>query len=242
MWLIGGICFCDCLDMNVGGPIIAQLLASGWSDNNLNAMFVSMTAFGYLVGGLLAGMISDYFGRVRACVVNTLIFSIGCVGAMFAPNIYVLIAWRFIMGIGLGAAYPAGYSALTEYTPPDKRGKYQAYVGLIANCGTPFASFVSLILLPLFGWRAIFLFCGIAGIIVCFLVGKCMEESPRWLAMKGRYKEANALVDKWENEAREKGHTIEKVPDDLILAESSKREVNSSRQRFCLRTRHCSSA
>lgn len=225
MWLIGGICFCDCLDMNVGGPIIAQLLASGWSDNNLNAMFVSMTAFGYLVGGLLAGMISDYFGRVRACVVNTLIFSIGCVGAMFAPNIYVLIAWRFIMGIGLGAAYPAGYSALTEYTPPDKRGKYQAYVGLIANCGTPFASFVSLILLPLFGWRAIFLFCGIAGIIVCFLVGKCMEESPRWLAMKGRYKEANALVDKWENEAREKGHTIEKVPDDLILAESSKREV-----------------
>jgi len=74
MWLIGGICFCDCLDMNVGGPIIAQLLASGWSDNNLNAMFVSMTAFGYLVGGLLAGMISDYFGRVRACVVNTLIF------------------------------------------------------------------------------------------------------------------------------------------------------------------------
>lgn len=211
--------------MNVGGPIIAQLLASGWSDNNLNAMFVSMTAFGYLVGGLLAGMISDYFGRVRACVVNTLIFSIGCVGAMFAPNIYVLIAWRFIMGIGLGAAYPAGYSALTEYTPPDKRGKYQAYVGLIANCGTPFASFVSLILLPLFGWRAIFLFCGIAGIIVCFLVGKCMEESPRWLAMKGRYKEANALVDKWENEAREKGHTIEKVPDDLILAESSKREV-----------------
>ena len=52
-----------------------------------------------------------------------------------------------------------------------------------------------------------------------------MEESPRWLAMKGRYKEANALVDKWENEAREKGHTIEKVPDDLILAESSKREV-----------------
>lgn len=225
MWLIGGICFCDCLDMNVGGPIIAQLLASGWSDNNLNAMFVSMTAFGYLVGGLLAGMISDYFGRVRACVVNTLIFSIGCIGAMFAPNIYVLIAWRFIMGIGLGAAYPAGYSALTEYTPPDKRGKYQAYVGLIANCGTPFASFVSLILLPLFGWRAIFLFCGIAGVIVCFLVGKCMEESPRWLAMKGRYAEANALVDKWEAEARAKGHAIEKVPDDLIIAESSKREV-----------------
>lgn len=59
MWLIGGVCFCDCLDMNVGGPIIAQLLSSGWSDANLNALFVSITAFGYLVGGLMAGMVSD---------------------------------------------------------------------------------------------------------------------------------------------------------------------------------------
>ena len=139
-------------------------------------------------------MISDYFGRVKACVVNVFVFSVGCIGAMLAPDMIFLIVMRFIMGIGLGAAYPAGYSALTEYTPPDKRGKYQAYVGLIANCGTPFASFVSLILLPLFGWRAIFLFCGIAGFIVCFLVAKFMEESPRWLAMKGKHKEANALV------------------------------------------------
>ena len=136
-----------------------------------------------------------------------------------------LIVMRFIMGIGLGAAYPAGYSALTEYTPPDKRGKYQAYVGLIANCGTPFASFVSLILLPLFGWRAIFLFCGIAGFIVCFLVAKFMEESPRWLAMKGKHKEANALVSKWEEEARTHGHTIEEVSDKYITEEAGKREV-----------------
>lgn len=74
MWLIGGVCFCDCLDMNVGGPIIAQLLASGWSDAGLNALFISITAFGYLCGGLMAGMVSDYFGRVKSCIVNTAIF------------------------------------------------------------------------------------------------------------------------------------------------------------------------
>ena len=115
MWLIGGVCFCDCLDMNVGGPIIAELLASGWSDAGLNSLFVSITAFGYLCGGLMAGMVSDYFGRVRACIANTIIFSLGCLGACLAPDMYFLIAMRFLMGIGLGAAYPAGYSALTEY-------------------------------------------------------------------------------------------------------------------------------
>lgn len=114
MWLIGGVCFCDCLDMNVGGPIIAELLASGWSDAGLNSLFVSITAFGYLCGGLMAGMVSDYFGRVRACIANTIIFSLGCLGACLAPDMYFLIAMRFLMGIGLGAAYPAGYSALTE--------------------------------------------------------------------------------------------------------------------------------
>ena len=107
--------------MNVGGPIIAEL-ASGWSDAGLNSLFVSITAFGYLCGGLMAGMVSDYFGRVRACIANTIIFSLGCLGACLAPDMYFLIAMRFLMGIGLGAAYPAGYSALTEYTPPTKRG------------------------------------------------------------------------------------------------------------------------
>lgn len=225
MWLIGGVCFCDCLDMNVGGPIIAQLLASGWSDANLNAIFVSITAFGYLCGGLMAGMVSDYFGRVKACIVNTIIFSAGCLAACMAPDMYFLIVCRFIMGIGLGAAYPAGYSALTEYTPPTKRGKYQAWVGLIANCGTPFASFVSLVLLPIFGWRAIFVFCGLAGVIVTILLIKFMEESPRWLAMKGRNEEADALVSKWEAEARAAGHDVPDVPDELIEAEMAKREV-----------------
>lgn len=225
MWLIGGVCFCDCLDMNVGGPIIAQLLASGWSDANLNAIFVSITAFGYLCGGLMAGMVSDYFGRVKACIANTIIFSAGCLAACMAPDMYFLIVCRFIMGIGLGAAYPAGYSALTEYTPPTKRGKYQAWVGLIANCGTPFASFVSLVLLPIFGWRAIFVFCGLAGVIVTILLIKFMEESPRWLAMKGRNEEADALVSKWEAEARAAGHDVPDVPDELIEAEMAKREV-----------------
>ena len=69
------------------------------------------------------------------------------------------------MGVGLGAAFPAGYSALTEFTPPQKRGKYQSYVGLIANCGTLFASVMNLIILPIAGWREVFVFCGVLGAV-----------------------------------------------------------------------------
>ena len=44
LWLAGGICFCDSIDMNIAGPIIAQFLVSGWSDSVANATFVSVTA------------------------------------------------------------------------------------------------------------------------------------------------------------------------------------------------------
>ena len=118
-------------------------------------------------------------------MLTPLFFLLAVSEARLAPDMYFLIAMRFVMGVGLGAAYPAGYSALREYTPPTKRGQYQAWVGLIANCGTPFASFVSLVLLPMFGWRAIFVFCGVAGFIVAiFLIKFDWRNTPRWLAME----------------------------------------------------------
>lgn len=62
LWLSGGICFCDSIDMNIAGPIIAQFLTTGWSDSMQNATFVSVTALGYLVGGLISGIVSDGLG------------------------------------------------------------------------------------------------------------------------------------------------------------------------------------
>lgn len=225
LFLIGGLIFCDSLDTNVAGPIIAQLLASGWSDNGLNALFVSMTMFGYLVGNLVAGWISDLFGRVRACIVNVTIFSAGCFAACAAPDMTFLIGCRFVMGIGLGAAYPAGYGALAEYTPPKNRGQSQGWLGFIGNCGTPFATLVSLALLPMFGWRAIFVFCGCAGVLVAVLIAKFMDESPRWLAMQGRYDEADAVVKKWERKALDSGADVQPVSDELIKAEENRHKV-----------------
>lgn len=230
LWLIGGVAFCDCLDMNIAGPIIAQLLASGWSDNNLNSIFVSMTAFGYLIGGLLAGIVSDKFGRRKGLVFFTALFSVFCLGAAFAPDMNILIACRFFMGFGLGAAYPAGYGSLSEYTPPKVRGRYQAWVGLIANCGTPIASFLCLIMLPLVGWRAIFGLCGCVGVVVAVLVLKYMDDSPRWLAQHGRNEEADAIVTKYENIMRAAGHQVEPVPDVQIEAEASKAAAQEVKQ------------
>ena len=156
MWLLAGITFCDSVDMSIGGPIGAVLQDEGFMTLEQFAFFNSITMVGYLIGGLMSGWVSDGFGRKKAVIVCGSIFTIACFVAAMSPNADFLTACRFFMGIGLGAAFPAGYSALTEYTPPHKRGKYQSYVGLIANCGTLFGSVMNLIILPIAGWREVF--------------------------------------------------------------------------------------
>lgn len=196
MWLLAGITFCDSVDMGVGGPIGAVLQAENFMTLEQFALFNSITMLGYLIGGLVSGMISDAIGRKKAIVICGSIFTAFCFVAAMAPDATFLTGCRFFMGVGLGAAFPAGYSALTEYTPPQKRGKYQSYMGLIANCGTLFASFMNLIILPIAGWREVFIFCGVLGTLVVILVVVGMAESPRWLALMGKNDKADEIVSK----------------------------------------------
>lgn len=234
LWLSGGICFCDSIDMNIAGPIIAQFLTTGWSDSMQNATFVSVTALGYLVGGLISGIVSDGLGRKKALIIFPSIFVAFAFVASFAPNMMFLTFCRFCMGVGLGATYPCGYGAMSEFSPIDKRGRYQAWVGLIANTGTPTASLLCTFLLPVVDWRAMFILAGCLGLTVLLCVIKWFPESPRWLAQHGRNDEADARVTKMENQMRELGHVVDPVPAEEIkrLEEEAKNQPKELPYRF----------
>lgn len=212
MWLLAGITFCDSVDMAVGGPIGMVLQDQGFMTLEQFAFFNSITMIGYLIGGLMAGALSDGIGRRKAVLICGSIFTIFCFVAAASPDATFLIACRFFMGLGLGAAFPAGYSALTEFTPPSKRGKYQSYVGLIANCGTLFASVMNLVILPIAGWREVFVFCGILGAVIMVLCFFFLEESPRWLALMGKNDKADAIVSRLEKNSQAKGLSVPDVP------------------------------
>lgn len=211
MWLLAGLTFCDSVDMGVGGPIGMVLQDQGFMTLEQFAFFNSITMVGYLIGGLLAGAISDGIGRRKAVLVCGSLFTVFCFVAAASPDANFLTGCRFFMGVGLGAAFPAGYSALTEFTPPQKRGKYQSYVGLIANCGTLFASVMNLIILPIAGWREVFVFCGVLGAVVMVLCFFYLIESPRWLALMGRNEEAGKIVSNLENKIASKGVALPPV-------------------------------
>ncbi len=133
LWLVGLGMFLDACDIYLAGGVLGSLVKSGWSDLAANARFMSATFLGMLCGTFAAGWLGDRYGRRYSYQVNLMLFGLASVAAAFAPNMTVLIAIRFVMGIGLGAEIVVGYSSLAEFMPRAKRGRYVALLSMVTN-------------------------------------------------------------------------------------------------------------
>jgi MFS transporter, putative metabolite:H+ symporter len=198
-WLIGAGMFFDGYDLYVGTSVLGATLAGKFSTLAQNAQFVSFTFFGMTVGALVAGFLGDAFGRRFTYQINLLLFGIASLAAALAPSMEWLIGARFLMGLGLGAEIVVGYSSLTEFVPPASRGKWLSLMAMIVVSGLPVTTLLGSILIPLVGWRSMFVIAGVGALFVWYM-RKALPESPRWLESKGRIAEAEALVASIEKE------------------------------------------
>src|SRR6185437_8475184 len=164
-----------------------------------NKWFLSLTFIGMTLGSLLAGFLGDRFGRRFTYQFNLMIFGLASIAAAFAPTIEVLIALRFVMGVGLGAEIVVGYGTMTEFVPPQRRGKWMAFMAFVVVSGLPVTALLAQQIIPRFGWRPLFIIAGIGALIVWYL-RKNLPESPRWLEANGRTEEAEALLQIIERE------------------------------------------
>ena len=199
MWLIGIGMFFDGFDIYVASTVLGATLKSGFSTLGQNALFVSLTFLGMMLGSLGTGFLGDRFGRRFTYQANLAVFGLASLGAALAPNMGVLIACRFVMGLGLGAENVVGYSTLTEFVPPQKRGRLQGLMAVFVVSGLPVAGLIGLLLIPSFGWRAMFVLGGLGALGVWY-ARKALPESPRWLDSVGRHDEADAILRRIEAE------------------------------------------
>jgi MFS transporter, putative metabolite:H+ symporter len=187
--LIGAGLFLDAFEIYLGGGVLGALLKQGWSTLDQNAMFVSMTFAGMVIGAWTSGILGDRFGRRFSYQVNLAIFGFASLLAVVAPNMQVLIGLRFVMGIGLGAEL----AILTEFLPPRQRGKLVALLAAFTNSAVFVASLLGLWVIPNLGWRYMFAIVGVLALGIWFM-RKSMPESPRWLESKGRHEEAAEVL------------------------------------------------
>src|ERR1700710_1836636 len=131
MTLIGIGMFFDGFDIYLAGTVLGVTLKTGFSTLSQNAVFVSVTFVGMMLGSFGTGFLGDRYGRRFTYQFNLLVFGVASLAAGFLPHMAFLIACRFVMGIGLGAENVVGYSTMTEFVPARSRGRY---LGLTAVC------------------------------------------------------------------------------------------------------------
>jgi putative MFS transporter len=166
MWLIGAGMFFDGFDLYLLGPVLGATISSKFALPAQAPLFVSATFIGMTIGALLTGFIGDRYGRRFTYQVNLMIFGLASLAGAFAPDMETLIGLRFIMGLGLGAEIVVGYGTLTEFVPPQSRGRWLGCMALIVVAGFPVTAIAGNFLIPLFGWRAMFAIAGVGALIV----------------------------------------------------------------------------
>jgi len=136
---------------------------------------VTWTLIGAVVGGILFGILSDYYGRVRVLTWTILLFAIFTGLGALAQGYWDLLAYRTIAGLGLGGEFGIGMTLVAETWPAPLRARGCAYVALGWQAGVLVAALATPLLLPLVGWRGMFLVGLVPGLIafvVRFYVGE----------------------------------------------------------------------
>ena len=199
MWLIGIGMFFDGFDIYVAATVLGGTLRSGFSTMGQNAEFVSVTFLGMMLGSFLTGFLGDRYGRRFTFQANLAIFGLASIAATFSPSMTVLILLRFVMGVGLGAENVVGYATMTEFVPPQARGKWLGIISVFVVAGLPVTALLGTLIIPRFGWRMMFMLGGLGALIV-WQLRKALPESPRWLESVGRTQEADAILRAIEEE------------------------------------------
>lgn len=206
--LIGLGMFFVGFDIYLGAAVLGATVRSGFSTLPQTAAFVSATFLGMMLGSLLTGFLGDRYGRRFTYQANLAVFGLASLAAAFAPDMGVLIVLRFVMGVGLGAENVVGYSTMTEFVPPQSRGRWLGFVAVFVVTGLPVSALTAWAVswaatglgVPGYGWRALFVLGGVGALIVWWY-RKRLPESPRWLESVGRTAEAEALLQEIEREA-----------------------------------------
>ncbi len=197
--LIGIGMFFDGFDVYVAATVLGATLQTGFSTLGQNAQFVSVTFLGMMLGSFLTGFLGDRYGRRFTYQANLAIFGLASIASAFAPSMNVLILLRGLMGLGLGAEIVAGFSTMTEFVPPQARGKWLGALSAFVVSSLPITALASILLIPRFGWRIMFILGGLGALVVWYL-RKALPESPRWLESIGRTDEAEAILKGIERE------------------------------------------
>ncbi|MGO4235492.1 MFS transporter [Pseudarthrobacter sp. YAF2] len=205
--IIGSATFFDAYTVLAIAFAMPQLVTEWHLSAGEIGMILSAGYVGQIFGALFFGHLAERIGRMPVLLITILLFVSMDIGCLFAWGAWSMIVLRFLQGIGTGGEVPVASAYINEFIGAKKRGRFFLLYEVIFPVGLMFAGIAGYFLVPVFGWKAMFIV-GLIPAVLTIPMRALMPESPRWLASTGRVKKADAVVSMLENEALKAGATL----------------------------------
>jgi len=177
-------CIPALLHLPVGSPE-ARIATQHWT-----GVITSLLLLGWAAGGVLFGMISDRFGRMRTLTFTMLLYAVGTAACALATNLWMLAIFRVVASLGIGGEWAAGAAMVAEVMPERRRVEGGALLYTAAPFGLFLATFVNYQVAGVWfanqteqSWRYVFLF-GLLPAAAAFLVRLFVREPERWKSLQ----------------------------------------------------------
>lgn len=171
----------DGMDVMLYAFALTTLKAVFGFGNAQAGLLASATLVTSAAGGIFFGVIADRIGRTRALMITILIYSAASAGTATVHSVWELLAWRALIGIGLGGEWSAGAVLVAEVWPAEHRGKAIGIMQSGWSLGYIAAALVTAAVLPRWGWRWSFAV-GCLRALLVFFVRRAVPEPPIWHA------------------------------------------------------------
>jgi MFS transporter, putative metabolite:H+ symporter len=208
------------------------LLSKQWALTPVDiGWLIGVSYIGQTVGALVFARIAEKIGRVPAAAVATVIMSIMGLSCALTGSFHGLLLCRLIQGIGIGGEMPVAATYISELLRAKARGRQFMLYEMIFPVGLMLTGQVGTVLVPLLGWKSLFLVGGIPGLLVAYLMMR-LPESPRWLINRGKLDAAETIIAQVEASAAARDPAAVDVgPVDAIPA-AGPRVILDQRSRF----------
>ncbi len=173
-------------------------------------ILIGASYVGQIIGALAFSWGAERYGRIPCAAAATAIYAVMSLACAAAWSFNILLAFRFIQGIGVGGEMPVAATYISELSKARGRGRFFMLYEMIFPIGLMVTGQVGAVLVPLMGWQIMFLIGGIPGLVIALMLLR-LPESPRWLIGKGRLAAAEAVVRRLEA-ASDSGAAVAPAP------------------------------
>ena len=169
----------DAMDVMLYSLVLAYLIRAFAMSTATAGLLNSLTLLASAIGGFGFGYVADRIGRTRSLMASILIYSLASAACGLSHSVPQLAVFRFLLGLGMGGEWTAAAALIAETWRAEHRGKALGLMQSSYAIGEALAAIAVLVVLPRFGWRAVF-FVGVLPALTVLWIRMKVPEPEIW--------------------------------------------------------------